>query len=135
MGQLASHRRADRGVCWWVGKSFRGNGAGGSGDCAATLQVPLHRCRKTVGERRLSTESKATLRTRGIEAAPRLAIGLAGVPPYSSVITAKVRDGFDKIANRDFFRRPQIYWIGSILSLGRQYHAFGGVSSVEEAAR
>src|ERR1035438_179454 len=83
--------------------------------CALRLLVPLNCGGESLRHGGARMEPEIALGAGDIEAAPRLAIRLAGIPYDAAIITAQAGDGLRQIADRDFFLGPQVNGIRAVV--------------------
>ena len=69
---------------------------------------------------------------RGVEAAPRLAVGLRGVPANFAAELAQVADQIDEVANRDFLTRTKVDRVRTVVVRRRQGDADMGERSDQQ---
>src|SRR5437868_641915 len=79
-------------------------------------------------------ETETFLRARHVEAAPRLAVGLAGVPDEAAFIARRLRDLRGQVPDRDLLAAAQVDGVARVVALGREQDALGGVVDVQELA-
>src|ERR1043165_3238312 len=78
----------------------------------------------------LGLEAYDLLGLLGIEAAPRLAVGLGRIPLDAALEPGELHDQLDQVLDRDFHVGAEVERIGVILALRGQDDALGGVVHV-----
>src|ERR1043166_9569424 len=98
--------------------TFMGSGRGGlrgETSIAMVRQEPGDRLRHAGAERHGGLEAEQLAGPTHLQAAPRLAVGLRGVPLDSSLEADLRRDELRQLPNGDLFDGPEIHRFGTVV--------------------
>src|SRR5262249_8721139 len=95
-------------------------------------EKPLHCFRNSFSQSILSLKAKQRFGPGHIQTTTRLAVGLRCIPNDATGKTNFIRDHSSQVADGNFLPGPQIYGVATVVTLGCQHDAFGGVFHVKE---
>jgi hypothetical protein len=108
--------------------------AAGSGR-SDLLQVPVDRAPQSLLQAGAGAKAEASRGAAGVEAPPRLAVGLAAVPLDRDLDPDQASDGARQLLDADLRAAADVHRLGRVVALGRTDDPFGGVLDVDELAR
>src|SRR5437868_6306463 len=94
--------------------------------------IPGDRPLDALAERRVRLEAETLPSARRVQPAPRLPVGLRGVPDRLALVPRRLGDELGQVADRDLLAGPEIHGLAVVVALCREQQPFRTVLDEEE---